>query len=282
MSKDENNFSFKNFDFIGDQPNFLVNKSTRFQTNLGALFTIVISIGALILGINEFIIMINRSNPIVSVSNEFQSNFTYNATGQMPLFMAIHKYGNRPIPEQDKYLTLNVYNNYIYPNDPITGKSKTFIKVLKTFPCKDKETMAMKYGKEFSNLYEKNGDERINRAICLDYNDTLEFNGVIGEVPASFLSIGVEKCQNMTASNIVCKPMEEINSMLKDDFVVYFSLGDTYFDNSKPQASIRTLFNNIFAFNPTIYQSNYLELQVVDYKTDNGILYSEIKTDISM
>ena len=269
-----NKVKFRNLDYIGDGVDFLMNNTPRFQTNLGAVFTLGMIVAGLVLGIDNLKSMFTRDTPIQSMSNYFETNFGFNASGNYHLMFSIHNRGNKKITDQDKYVKITPY---LYRIEDASVGGKSGADKLNTFNCNDSDYFKKNWGQYADKFKREVAEERFNRSTCLDLNQTIIFKNIIGDVPNHFIDVFVEKCINSTTSDIVCKPIEEINDQLQDSYFT-LTMMDVYFDGlSYEEPGVVFVRQMTFAASSEFYKRHYIDLNKVDYLTDKGIMLNEIK-----
>ena len=269
-------FNFKSLDYVGDNIDLLMNNNPRFQTTLGAILTIAITIVGLSLGIVDLKSMFLRANPTINLDKYFEKDFMYNGTGNYPLLISINNRGNAPIPEQERYVQIIPYM-YSMQLPDASGKNLLKINKLKTFKCsKDLNYYTKNWGKNAELLRNSTTEERFNRSSCLDQNQDLTFVNSLGDLPSSWLNIFITKCINSTESNIVCKPQQEIDDMLVDSFIsidmldVYFD-GNNYIDPGQIYSRTTT-----YTVSTQFYKRHYIDIHKSDYITDSGYIFDDI------
>jgi hypothetical protein len=259
----------KNFDIFGIIVNLNYEGRREYKSILGGIFALIISFLTLIFTILLGQDMYLRQNPTTIYSKIPQDKGgLINLTNNFPFMMKINMGPGIPIKNVEKYFNFPAYIR----NIEITGgEQKLDIKSLQFQQCDYEKDL----GKDYDMF--KSSIESTIMNYCLKPDQNIVINGNIGSSKFSFIEIFFQRCKNET--EVICKPKEEIDLMFSKVIMnVYFK--DNIFKSDDYTNPIREyVYNYNTALSSKVSRRIFIYLKNIDFVTDDGLVFSDIKTE---
>ena len=211
-------YSFlSNLDIVGISPQILYDGKTKYKSNLGGIFTIIISTLVIlaIIGFGEDIY--KRKNTSIALNNEFISPFMLTNTTRIIGFRLFLD-GLKDVPEIDRLID---------PFDLTSVVESTSTNAIVT----RHELINYTDSSIFKNNYLNVTTFIPNPApfYCLNDTFSVDLKGKYGSPVNSHMHLRIAVCKNTTENNNKCFPDYEIRKRLKN-FFVSFAFVNTYVD----------------------------------------------------
>jgi hypothetical protein len=267
---------FKYIDLFGMEPKINIKQYNKYNTFFGGFVSIFIYIlvvmGFIYFGQELFL----KANPTVIVSNQYDTNpQQFNLTKDKFNFF---------IKLQD------VNSNYYIDPQIFSFSVKQFITTRtidsKGSPNFTTQTIPMKLEvcnmtRHFPNFKGQFIGQDLSRAMCVNQgdSDSLYISGVYGSEVYGRIVIDILSCKNSTASDVKCKPQEDIDKLLSGGFFSIFLI-DTIFDPKNythPYTYVGRDFYTSMSNN--YYKAYSLWFKNVDYSTDSGFLLQDVNQE---
>jgi hypothetical protein len=252
------------FDNFSYQPHLFYKGHERFKSKFIAFLGLTLYILMLILCIffyvesrDKYQINISENKdiyPILNLTNTFISIYLSN--------------GLNSIDDPAIFSFRAMFFKYYYETNQSSSLSLQF----KEYPfekCKDIN---------FSNYGLKNITDE--NTFCLKPNTyDLALLGPYGDTKGySYLNIFLNRCANSTNSKVVCKPVEIIESYLKNVYTI-LTLQSNMIDHSLKYPFIGILETLAFPFSSSIFKRYFTKLTNVIYETDFGQVFEDKNKD---
>ena len=265
-------------DHFGITPAFLHKGRNQYNTFLCKIFSLLMNLGCISIFITKLIELTKKSNPTVNHVSLWKSmgpNNTLNSNTFVASFGILDQ--NNILFHDPSYLTLEAYyeigsienGNYIVTKNKLNPINCTEINY----------NVYKKYGFEeefhsniLSNFYCFNSTE---------YNDEIVIGGIYGHDFYGCIHAILQKCQNSSNSDIICKTEKEIDSKINGFWFEFFFI-DQFIDIYNYTQPIQTFGNSLYTWvTPDFSKSIKAYFNQVTVYSDNGILFDSIKESIA-
>lgn len=257
--------SLLDIDFIGPQYYFECNNSSRFKSIQGSCFSFLTILTCFIIGLIVGEEIVQKSHPIVSISQEFVS-FSDVVIKEFPImFHLMTKEGvSLKLDNVSSYLETLIY---IVSMD-INGKVINHEKNYKLEDCNPSHYS--KYSK-YSNLVEKKISQRPNiNYLCIIHDDEVLFSNSYFAVNSTNLNFLLKKCDNK--ANVCAEDLEDIVEGMTIT-LSYVNSFVNFYDYEKPVVTyLDELTTQISLF---LSRRSYMRFVYNAFETDIGLLIDE-------
>jgi hypothetical protein len=273
---------FDMFDFFGPKPELKISERSKLITKYGILvgFLAILSIVV----ISSFLIEGFFSKDSLSVIyNQDSKKAVKFDISDVPF--VINLYGGNGIPFKDRDRLFNImgvtttYGNILNPK---TNKYEmTGVDTFHKFENCDKEKHFGNYKEYFEKI------PYVAESTCyVTGSSNLTMFGKFGDTlnGYSVLSIVISRCVNgtLTGQNTIrdnCLPLDTINSMLSTIFLTFNTL-DYEIDHGNYLNPISfVMASERIQISTTTFKRQFYKLRDVEYKTDYGLMFADIKTE---
>ena len=261
------NIFTRTFDFLSYEAYLFVDSSRRQKTLFSAIISFLVIVSIIVLSV----MFINdslegkRPNIIVNLNEDYYPNMNLS---DYPFMMSLFNGTNFLFdPTIAELKVLMVY----YSNDKLENGTlvpKLNFNEIPLTPC-DSVDLG-KYG------YIMN-DTVITSKLCIEPGkNNLTISGIYADSAAGFtyMNIFVNKCTNSTTSNIVCKPLDVINSILTSAQLILDHPSYKVNHGAKNPFVIKSVHDQ-FPISPNLFRRTYLDIMNVLYNTDVGLVFED-------
>lgn len=259
---------FRKVDFIGNDVQFNIDGKNRYQSVTGGLFSTLMGLIVVGLILSFGWDLFYKINSRVTYSKEFQDHGNLNFTSNFPLMLTLIKRGAATFENPRTYFNIHIENfNRSVGADGNPTKNNPPVD---SGPC-TKEDLGPN-----PDLYLSQASiPDLSYYTCIKQNQRLEVFGTLGSKKFNYMTILINRCANGTESGVVCKPLEEINSVLDTGYIMLLA-PDKYFD-AKQYNDPGQHYVKVFSLplSTQVYKRYYMYYKNVEYMTDQGSFFRD-------
>jgi hypothetical protein len=259
-------------DYLGTTPSLYINGQKSYKTTLGGTISILFTI-CVIIGASYFIkLLFSLETFTVETSEEFYTN-SYADWSDRELSITLLDKSGLPYPDSDRLFGVT---SLWWKFEEFTKPDNTLGIQMKMIPILLEKCNLTKHFSDPSLYYVFNN--YLHSSYCVVPNQNLNLTRPYGYPNSASTWFWIHRCKNSTLKND-CYPPEKIEQDLMNANVA-LTFKNFYF-NHKNTGKTGTPY--IFSDAPIASSTNYRRIRYtlkdVEYETDNGLIFPDIRTD---
>lgn len=264
---------FLMFDMISPQTQFLINKSSRYRSFLGCIFTVVIFAFVGYILTNGSLGMISRDNPAIRQNQEYIiPKLLLNSTG-LPIAFVLGG-GNGVLSNMTYNSQFLNFTPFISSGQPVnsskSGQVQTY-KALNFYPCNEA------YFGEYLHLYNTQMSGDLKNYYCIDTTD-IQLLSTSSIAPYVTLELFFSQCDSTNKLNN-CLADYALEQRWKQ-LVVQFYFLDSYVDINNVTHPIQPYVNTHFYwFSAKFLKRTYFNFNLLSVISDFGWMMQDLTYD---
>jgi hypothetical protein len=263
----------KKADFISQVPTFTYRGQERFTSVIGGIQSMLGLIFIFGVSLYFLIQVMGRENISVIYNREISTDIPIlNLTGT-PFLIGVYGQDGKPISPERTYSITSVRYRIDIINSPNgTVSSSVSVLPVKLIPCEE----SLFFEKYKASLIA--GHQEYTNKSCFDQNEDLKIYGSFtGTTKKHFIVIYLSRCVNSTLNNNSCFSNLMIDTILSRPVISMQNL-DYVIDNKNISSPGNPYIqSDTLSFNSKIYKWWNYQFEMVEYESDNGFIFQDIK-----
>ncbi|CAD8046817.1 unnamed protein product [Paramecium sonneborni] len=264
------------FDMFGQPPSFRILGKQKYNSTIGALFTIgtlFFALAYLVVGIQELVAkdspnVIQSERQVIETSPFFlnRNNFT--------LAITLADLNSQPLTTINKFFNIQLKNCQtlrIYNEKTQTSNVTRNCTIIPLEACTKDHFLSDTQVDYFSRI-------RLGSVQCIqkDYWDSYPpvLQGIKTSPIYSSLTITVSVCKNST-NNMDCAPIEDIKKQLSSGFYAVHLSDSLLQMNRATNMSLDVINIQYYTFSITTSKNIFQQFKVIETQTDSGLVFSD-------